>query len=65
MMHNAVLPAARSFLFVPGNRPELFLKAIQSGASLMAIWNHTCESAYGLAASSHRVVLASCGSSLV
>jgi len=40
-------------------------KDLQGDTSLMAIWNHTCESAYGLAASSHRVALASCGLSLV
>jgi len=36
-MHNEVLAAARSFLFVPGNRPERFLKAIESGADVVVI----------------------------
>ena len=37
MTHSATLASARSFLFVPGNRPERFLKAIDSGADAVVI----------------------------
>lgn len=37
MMNSQALASARSFLFVPGNRPERFLKAIDSGADAVVI----------------------------
>ncbi len=37
MMHHTALASARSFLFVPGNRPERFLKAIDSGADVVIV----------------------------
>lgn len=37
MTHSPTLASARSFLFVPGNRPERFLKAIDSGADAVVI----------------------------
>jgi citrate lyase subunit beta/citryl-CoA lyase len=33
----APVAEARSFLFVPGNRPERFLKALQSGADAVIL----------------------------
>ena len=35
--HHAVLATARSFLFVPANRPERFVKALASGADAVII----------------------------
>ncbi|PUE19785.1 hypothetical protein B9Z43_08145 [Limnohabitans sp. MMS-10A-192] len=37
MTHFSSLDSARSFLFVPGNRPERFLKAIDSGADVVIV----------------------------
>ncbi len=37
MIENSRLAMARSFLFVPGNRPERFLKAMDSGADAIVI----------------------------
>jgi citrate lyase subunit beta/citryl-CoA lyase len=37
MTHSSTLASARSFLFVPGNRPERFLKALDSGADAVVI----------------------------
>jgi citrate lyase subunit beta/citryl-CoA lyase len=37
MRHDQSISKARSFLFVPGDRPERFVKAIQSGADAVVI----------------------------
>lgn len=55
-MNSQALASARSFLFVPGNRPERFLKAIDSGADAVDGVTVSVDDAAALRADTERAV---------